>query len=137
MKKFLASVLLCFAACGAAGAADDVHVRETVLSEYRAIIAEIERERDALADERAWMEEERSRKEVDDRIYDELAVIIDRRMELLRFAEAKLEREIKLAEAERARMIELERLPRRAYSIKDPLIKRDLDIKIHRYWWLD
>lgn len=137
MKKIFASAVLVAAMCCPCAAEEARYTKEDLLSEYRSIIREIERERDALADERAWMEEERSRKEVDDVLYGEMARIIDKRAAAVDALAARLERERALLEAERARAAERERTPVRAYSIKDPLIKRDLDIKIHRYWWLD
>lgn len=141
MKKIIITALLCASLCTAAHAADDIDVQmmtnEQLLADYTALAREIAEEREALADERAWMEEERSRRAVDDRLYDEMAAIIDKRLALLEKREAKLAKEIAQAEADRARFVEQSRIPVRRYTIKDPLIKRDLDKKIHRYWWLD
>lgn len=136
MKRYIAAFVLVLAALAAAPAFADI-TNEELLREYRDTLRQIELERQALADERAWMEEDRARREFDDRVYEELAAIVDRSFARLNDQEAALKREIELLRREQERFDAQTRVRVRRYTIKDPLIKRDLEIKIHRYWYLD
>lgn len=144
MRKYIAALL--FAAsfvCTSAWAdiryedAPEEFSNARLLQEYRSIVTEIALQRAALEDERAWMEEARARKMVDDRIYDELAVIIDKNFARLELAEKAIKKRLAWVESEEKRIIGAESTPRRARTIKDPLIKKELNKKIHRYWWMD
>lgn len=132
-----AALMVCLWACVCAAAEVERMTNEELLADYTAIMREIETERAALEDERAWMDEQRAKREFDDRIYDELARIVDKRMAQVDERERVLLREMALVEAQRARLAKAERTPVRRYTIKDPLIKRHLAQKIHRYWWND
>lgn len=141
MKKHIVS-LICAAAFLAVPAFAETNDPEEfsnarLLQEYRSIVTEIALQRAALEDERAWMEEARARKLYDDRLYDELAAIIDKNFARLKVAEQAIKKQMAWLEAETQRIIKIERTPRRARTIKDPLIKAELNKKIHRYWWLD
>lgn len=136
MKRFALIALAVALFAPSAIASEDVREMsdESLLERYVELARTIELERAALEDERAWMEEERSRREVDDRIYDELAVIIDRHVALLDARIAELEARERINEAERAKIAREKSTPVRRYTIRDPLVKRDLEEKIRKYW---
>lgn len=136
MKRYIAAVIIAFAALAAAPAYADI-TNEELLNGYRDTLRQIELERQALADERAWMEEARARREFDDRIYEELALIVDRSFALMNEQEAAIKHELEMLQRQQERFDAQSRMRVRKYTIQDPQIKRDLEIKIHRYWWLD
>ncbi len=121
-------LLLCPAAFATEPAADlSAERTENFLDQYVEILRQIQ-------DERTTIMEMRRDQELDDKMIDAFAALIDKSMARLEAEGKRLEAERVWIEREQEKLIRTAQTPARIVTVNDPLIDADLREKIWRYW---